>query len=152
MLLSVNEFYAMKRTLNSLLFASLLVLAACSGASSGPKEIVVKAEALKFTPTTIEAIAGQPVKLTFQNADSLDHDFSIMEFPMAMASATQAPIAGHDMGNMGGLEPELHMAALMGQTVALEFTPTKPGTYEFFCTVPGHKEAGMKGTLVVKAP
>ncbi len=44
------------------------------------------------------------------------------------------------------------MAALMGQTNTIEFTPTKPGTYEFFCTVAGHKEAGMVGTLVVKAP
>ena len=25
----------------------------------------------------------------------------------------------------------------------------KPGTYTFYCPVPGHKEAGMKGTLVV---
>ena len=67
-------------------------------------------------------------------------------------NATAEPMAGHDMGNMGGMEPELHVAALMGQMATLEFTPTKPGTYEFFCTVAGHKEAGMKGTLVVKAP
>ena len=26
----------------------------------------------------------------------------------------------------------------------------KPGTYEFYCPVPGHKEAGMKGTLTVQ--
>jgi uncharacterized cupredoxin-like copper-binding protein len=26
----------------------------------------------------------------------------------------------------------------------------KPGTYEYFCNVPGHKEAGMDGTLTVK--
>jgi uncharacterized cupredoxin-like copper-binding protein len=25
----------------------------------------------------------------------------------------------------------------------------KPGTYEYYCPVPGHKAAGMKGTLVV---
>jgi uncharacterized cupredoxin-like copper-binding protein len=40
----------------------------------------------------------------------------------------------------------------MGQAGTLEFTPTKPGTYEFICTVPGHKEAGMVGALIVKAP
>ena len=33
----------------------------------------------------------------------------------------------------------------------LTFTPSKAGTYEFFCTVAGHKEAGMVGTLTVKA-
>jgi plastocyanin/mono/diheme cytochrome c family protein len=31
------------------------------------------------------------------------------------------------------------------------FTATvKPGTYEFYCQVPGHEAAGMKGTLTVK--
>jgi uncharacterized cupredoxin-like copper-binding protein len=50
------------------------------------------------------------------------------------------------------VEPVLHVAAEPGATNRLSFTPTKPGTYEFMCTVAGHKEAGMAGTMVVKAP
>ena len=140
----------MRRYLIPLLLLVSLALAACSGASSGPNEIVVKAEALKYSPATIEVTAGQPVKISFQNNDSMDHDFSIVEIPMVM-SATAEPMAGHDMSGMSE-EPQLHMATLMNQSATLEFTPSKPGTYEFFCTVAGHKEAGMKGTLVVKAP
>jgi uncharacterized cupredoxin-like copper-binding protein len=26
----------------------------------------------------------------------------------------------------------------------------KPGTYKFYCTVPGHRQAGMAGTLTVQ--
>ena len=37
-----------------------------------------------------------------------------------------------------------------GGSGTLEFTPTEPGEYEYYCTVPGHKEAGMLGTLVVE--
>jgi uncharacterized cupredoxin-like copper-binding protein len=49
-------------------------------------------------------------------------------------------------------EPEFHLAAEPGQTVVIEFRPTAPGTYQFFCSVPGHIQAGMNGVLVVKSP
>ena len=142
----------MKRLLMLLLPILALALAACSGsqAPTGGNTITVKAGALKYAPATIEVTAGQTVRLVFENDDSVDHDFSIMEFPMAMM-ATAAPMAGHDMSGMTD-QPQLHMAVAMGQTGTMEFTPTKPGTYEFFCTVPGHREAGMIGTLIVKSP
>ncbi len=124
------------------------LLAACA---PRPQEINLSAQAMQYSPTTIEVTAGRPVRLTFVNDDGVEHDFSIMEFPMAAMGATQEPVAGHDMGHMAE-EPELHLAAMMGQNATIEFTPSKPGSYEFFCTVTGHKEAGMRGTLVVKAP
>ncbi len=37
-----------------------------------------------------------------------------------------------------------------GKPAVALFTPTKPATYTFYCAVPGHKEAGMKGTLIVE--
>ena len=137
---------------SSLLFAAGL-LAACSGAASSdsPTAIKVQAAGMTYLPTTIEVMAGQPVKLTFENMDVVDHDFSIQEFPMSMMGATQEPLVGHDMGGVMG-DPELHMAALMNKTAVLEFTPSTPGTYEYFCTVAGHKEAGMHGILTVTAP
>ena len=36
-----------------------------------------------------------------------------------------------------------------GDSVQLQ-APDKAGTYEFYCPVPGHEQAGMKGTLTVK--
>lgn len=137
----------------SLLMLTAALLAACSGSTSSnsPTEIMVQASRMTYQPAMIEVTAGQPVKLTFQNMDSVDHDLSIMEFPMVMMGATQEPMAGHDMGGLTEV-PELHMAALMNQASVLEIMPSKPGTYEFFCTVAGHKAAGMVGTLVVKAP
>jgi uncharacterized cupredoxin-like copper-binding protein len=135
-----------------LLLAGLLAACAGAGGASGSTAITVEAREFQFSPSSLEVVAGQPVKLEFTNSGSVEHDFSVMEFPMeTMGAAATETMPGHDMSNMSQL-PDLHTAAMMGQTAKLEFTPTKPGTYEFFCTVVGHKEAGMVGTLVVKAP
>ena len=140
------------RVLTVLIIAAV-ALAACSGGTQSNRvtEITLEASGLQYQPATIEVTAGQPVKLTFRNNDSVDHDFSIMEIPMASMGATAEPMAGHDMGSMT-TDPQLHMVVAMNATNTMEFTPTKAGTYEFVCTVPGHKEAGMKGTLIVKQP
>lgn len=42
-----------------------------------------------------------------------------------------------------------------GRTVTVQFTPTKPGTYTFYCDkkllfLPSHREKGMEGTLEVR--
>jgi quinohemoprotein ethanol dehydrogenase len=37
-----------------------------------------------------------------------------------------------------------------GHTATLTVTFTKPGNYSFFCTIPGHAQAGMRGVLTVK--
>ena len=140
----------MKRQVLLLIVIVAALLAGCSGR---PKAVEIKLEAsgLKYQPETLEVVAGQPVKLTFVNNDSVVHDFSIMEIPVVLVGATAEPMAGHDMGNMT-TEPQLHVAAAANSTTSLEFTPSKSGTYEFFCTVPGHKETGMVGTLVVNGP
>lgn len=136
----------------SLLTAVAVALAACSGAvsSDGGQSLTIEAQDLAFSPANLEVTAGDPVKLTLQNNGMLEHDFSVMEFPME-GEAEAAGGMDHDMGS-GPMDPELHVAAGAGQSATLDFTPSKPGTYEFWCTVPGHKEAGMTGTLVVSTP
>jgi uncharacterized cupredoxin-like copper-binding protein len=136
----------------SLLTVVAVALAACSGgvSTNGGQTLTVEAQDLAFSPTTLEVTAGDPVKLTLQNNGALEHDFSILEFPMEGA-AEETGGMDHDMGE-GSEAPELHVAAGAGQSATLDFTPSKPGTYQFWCTVPGHKEAGMTGTLVVNTP
>ena len=36
-----------------------------------------------------------------------------------------------------------------GGTSVITITDLKPGTYTLYCAVPGHEQAGMKGTLTV---
>lgn len=43
----------------------------------------------------------------------------------------------------------VHVHTVGGEEAAVTFTPTEPGVYEFYCSVPGHRDAGMIGTLIV---
>jgi uncharacterized cupredoxin-like copper-binding protein len=64
------------------------------------------------------------------------------------------------MANMSPLE---HNVTIASGTTVLGATPTfaggtktvtvklKPGTYTFYCSVPGHRQAGMEGTLTVSS-
>ena len=82
---------------------------------------------LKFTTTTLSA-ASSHVTIDFANHSPLGHNVTI------------ADAAGHVVGATptfaGG-----------SKTLTLDLPP---GTYTFYCSVPGHEQAGMKGTLVVR--
>src|SRR6187397_2372691 len=91
-------------------------------------EAKIVATDLKFTPPTIQAKVGQRLKVVYENKGVIEHD---IHFPTLKADRPAN---------------ELGALAKPGQTVTLEFTPTTKGTYECVCTIPGHKEAGMKGT------
>ena len=129
-----------------------ILLGACASAPR-PQAITLTTTTMTFNPSVLEVTAGVPVELMLVNQDSLEHDFSILEIPVEAVSSADPMSAEHQM-QMGETAPEpvLHVAAVPGATNRLAFTPTKPDRYEFYCTVPGHKEAGMVGTLVVNAP
>ena len=139
-----------------LLALGAAVLVACGGETEPtpiPKaELTLEATDIAFDKDRFEVIVGQSVKVTLQNEGVLEHDFSIMEIPHTgevMAEEMDEEESDHDMSNME-IEPEVHVAAETGGSHSVEFTPSEAGEYEFFCTVEGHKEAGMVGTLVVK--
>lgn len=147
----------MKRLAVVLLLMLAVVLAACSSAEPTPMpvaELSLTATDIAYDKTRLEVMAEQPVKLTLRNEGTLEHDFSIMELPHTgevMAEEAERGMGGHDMSNMA-TDPEIHVAPPMGESLSVEFTPSTPGEYEYLCTVAGHKEAGMVGILVVKAP
>jgi uncharacterized cupredoxin-like copper-binding protein len=83
--------------------------------------------ALAYTTTKASTSAGE-VTVEFNNPQTLTHDVAIEDS------------SGEEVG-----KTDLVADGSAATTVNL-----KPGTYTFYCTVPGHREAGMEGTLTVK--
>jgi uncharacterized cupredoxin-like copper-binding protein len=98
-------------------------------AAQAVTEVKVVATDLKFTPPTIQAKVGQPIKIVLENKGAIEHDIA---FPTIKADKPSA---------------SLKALAKPSQTATLEFTPLADGSYEYVCTIPGHKEAGMKGVI-----
>ncbi|MEX2238800.1 MAG: cupredoxin domain-containing protein [Dehalococcoidia bacterium] len=119
-------------------------------------------DGLSFQPAVLEATAGSRVSLTLDNGEgSTLHDWTIEEITLedvsvegaghepTQAEATQAEHGGATEEEREG-EYDLHVAAEAGESAVLSFTPTEAGSYTFYCTVDGHREAGMEGTLTVE--
>jgi plastocyanin len=124
------------------LAASVLAFSACGGGGSsssttpaaggggggGGSTVKISADpsgALKFEQTDVSATAGT-ITIDFTNMSSLPHDVRI-----------------EGNGASGGTDQITNSST--SATVDLE-----PGTYTFFCSVDGHRAAGMEGTLTVK--
>lgn len=103
----------------------------------------------RFQPDVIRVKQGEKVALVVDNLGALNHDFSVAKIPVTGVRGREKE-AAHHMGGMKASDMALHIAPEPKAKGTLEFTATEKGTYDFFCTVPGHKDAGMKGKLIVE--
>ncbi len=98
----------------------------------------------KFVPDNLKFVAGQKYKLILDNPSSVKHYFTSKDF--ADASYTQKVEAGNV--EVKGAIHELELKP--GAIAEWVFTPMKPGTYELHCSIRGHSEAGMVGSIVIE--
>lgn len=127
-----------------------LLLTACGGGSKPAVEITLEAGDFTFNSPSITVTAGVPVQLTLENIGQLEHDFVIEKIDVETKVIKDSGSDEHHMPGMG-MENDLHISAQVGETSVIQFTVAEPGTYQFFCSVAGHKEAGMVGELIVVA-
>jgi uncharacterized cupredoxin-like copper-binding protein len=99
------------------------------GASAGGSDLKADADPsgeLKFTVDSLEGKAGT-ITITMENPSDLPHAVSI---------------EGNGVDEHGETVEKGGTSKVTAEV--------KPGEYEFYCPVPGHKEGGMTGTLTVK--
>jgi uncharacterized cupredoxin-like copper-binding protein len=99
---------------------------------------------LKFVPDRMEFEAGKRYKLVLDNPSPTKHYFTAKDFADAIWSQKV------DAGNVE-IKGAIHELELRPGAIAdWVFIPLKPGTYELHCSIPGHAEAGMTGTIVIR--
>lgn len=126
--------YGLPIALAALLIPALAILAPSmsaqrqpantASAPSAPPEIRLTVSEWTFSPKQLQLPAGKPVTLVLDNTGKLEHDVTIPAFGVALKAAA-------------------------GKSATQTITPTKEGTFDFLCSIAGHKEAGMQGSVVV---
>jgi plastocyanin len=99
---------------------------ASSKGPGGTLQLAASESALAFDKTSLTSKPGK-VTIDFDNPSALEHNVAIEQ---------------------NGKEIAISETLAKGKTsVSADLAP---GTYTYLCTIPGHAEAGMEGTLVVK--
>ena len=107
------------------LILAIAGVAAATASNTAPpgNAIVISATNARFSATTITADHGT-VTVDFTNNDLFWHTFTVP----ALGVDIRTPVKGHGQVSFNAA----------------------PGSYEFFCAIPGHKSIGMRGTLIIK--
>lgn len=96
-------------------------------AQGGEAALNLEAQDIAWSETQLTVKPGDTITMT--NAGQLEHDFTVDELGIKEVTPSN------------------------GDTVTITIpNDAQPGEFEFYCSVPGHKEAGMVGTLTVEAP
>ncbi len=112
-------------------------------------ELNVIAEEMSYSQKELHLNKNTPYRLRFENKGKILHDWNVSEILVKNVVKTKEK-GKHDHHHSNAHDPKnLHIAADSNSTSEIAFTILESGAYEYYCSVPGHKEAGMKGTIFV---
>ncbi|QIL44162.1 cupredoxin family protein [Acidovorax sp. HDW3] len=101
-------------------------------------------DAMRFAPAHIQVRQGQTLRLRVRNQGQVLHEI-VLGTPASLAKHAQAmqaqPEMAHDSAYMAHVAPNAQGELLW------QFN--RAGTFEYACLIPGHFEAGMRGTITV---
>lgn len=123
--------------------------AAALGQPGNPAKVnrtveIAMSDAMRFTPASIKVKQGETIRFIVKNNGQLKHELvlgTLKEMKEHAELMAKFPEMEHDDPNAITVEP--------GKTGELVWRFSKTGQFDFACLIPGHFEAGMKGTIVV---
>jgi uncharacterized cupredoxin-like copper-binding protein len=109
--------------------------------------ITMREEAGKmmFIPDKVEVKKGEQIRFMLKNSGALEHEFMLATAAENAKHAEQMkkfPDMEHDDPNGKRLKPNA--------SAEIVWRFTKAGEFQYGCLIPGHPEAGMLGTVIVK--
>ena len=113
-------------------------------AKAGRTIMVDMNDTMRFTPARMQVKRGETVRFVVSNSGKTMHEMVIGTEEELKAHAElmkKHPGMEHDAPYMAHVAP--------GKKETITWTFDKPGTFMYGCLIPGHWEAGMKGTIVV---
>jgi len=100
---------------------------------------------MSYTPASLAVKRGEQVKFVVRNAGAFVHEFVLGDQKGNLKHAAlmrKFPDMEHDDPNGKTVQPQ--------GTAEILWRFTRKGTFEFACLIPGHREAGMLGKIIVK--
>jgi uncharacterized cupredoxin-like copper-binding protein len=100
---------------------------------------------MTYEPATLDFKQGEQIKFVITNSGALAHEFVLGNTADNLEHAAlmrKYPDMKHDDPNAKTIQP--------GASAEILWHFTKRGTFEFACLIPGHREAGMLGSITVK--
>ena len=100
---------------------------------------------MEYVPSRIEVKRNEQIRFVLKNVGELAHEFVLATTAENLKHAEEMkknPEMEHDDPNSKTLQPKAN-----GEIV---WRFNKRGEFEFGCLIPGHREAGMTGIVVVK--
>ena len=92
-------------------------------------KLIIEGDEFSFSPKTINVKRGDIVELIFKNVGTIPHNYIVDELGLGTKIVD------------------------VGQTDTVTFTPPSAAgsiTYASYCSIPGHREAGMEGLIVIE--
>jgi uncharacterized cupredoxin-like copper-binding protein len=100
----------------------------------------ISADDFTYSPADIQLEKARKVTINFENTGQVEHDLQLDGLNAEILEAES-----HHSEEKEGI----HIHAKPGDKSSITFKPLESGTFEFYCTLPGHKESGMVGSLRV---